>query len=615
MKPPTNTAIRVFRYTPWRDIVRGRMTRRLDWRRPIAQAELPELIPALIERVVKRTRLTKLEKSDIARELCAHFQDGIKEGTPPSTLVKDFGDERTAAKLMTRAKKRTRPPFRKACMRTLKIFGVFLLLLLAVYAFEFVRFNTAKPNIARNYTAEYNAEIDKIPMDQRAWPIYRQAIIKASPMTQEEAQMSGVPITDSNYESHFAYIQRNADFLVQIRQAASIPHMGFPWSNTQDPELFKAMYPGQELEPLSALENPSVVSILLPHLGSLRRAAQLLAIDASLAAFEGDANRAYEDLMALIGMASHESPTETIIEQLIEIAIFHQASQTLHELLWHNPDLFTTDQLADFARTFESFGYPDEYIINLDGEHAMFHDAVQRIYSDDGHGDGHLTAKGLREFGILGSAAGVAPEEVVGPQVVSVTGPITMHFVADRRDLVAKYNEIIALVIREHARPLCERLRDTQDPEWLRMHAQLGTKYPLIQMLMPAYDRVFERGIKSTMTRNATVTLIALERFRIGTRAYPTSLDELVPKYLPAVPEDIFDCNPLRYRLHEGRPLIYSTGFDQQDDGGHPYISPEGADSSTAMNRGKTGIDWIFFPPSSYWWNKQYNEEEYYKQD
>ena len=61
---------------------------------------------------------------------------------------------------------------------------------------------------------------------------------------------------------------------------------------------------------------------------------------------------------------------------------------------------------------------------------------------------------------------------------------------------------------------------------------------------------------------------VALTNYRIATGHYPASLDELVPKYLLAVPADPFDGKPMRYVLRDGVATIYSVGEDRIDDGG-----------------------------------------------
>ena len=68
---------------------------------------------------------------------------------------------------------------------------------------------------------------------------------------------------------------------------------------------------------------------------------------------------------------------------------------------------------------------------------------------------------------------------------------------------------------------------------------------------------------------------VALELYKRRHGSYPTSLEQLTPGLLPAVPLDRFNGKPLRYELRDGKPLLYSVGADYEDNGGAP--SPNGA--------------------------------------
>lgn len=69
--------------------------------------------------------------------------------------------------------------------------------------------------------------------------------------------------------------------------------------------------------------------------------------------------------------------------------------------------------------------------------------------------------------------------------------------------------------------------------------------------------------------KRATRTGLAIERYRLArANALPESLSALVPVYLPAVPLDLFDGQPLRYRKLPRGYVVYSIGSDLSDDGG-----------------------------------------------
>jgi hypothetical protein len=50
---------------------------------------------------------------------------------------------------------------------------------------------------------------------------------------------------------------------------------------------------------------------------------------------------------------------------------------------------------------------------------------------------------------------------------------------------------------------------------------------------------------------------------------YPKTLDDLAPRYLKQIPQDIFSSKPLIYRPSEKGFVLYSVGYNGTDDGGH----------------------------------------------
>ena len=65
-----------------------------------------------------------------------------------------------------------------------------------------------------------------------------------------------------------------------------------------------------------------------------------------------------------------------------------------------------------------------------------------------------------------------------------------------------------------------------------------------------------------------TRALIAMRMYWLDNGKLPSSLDDLVPSYLKAVPKDAFDGKPVRYS--PANKVIYSVGRDLTDNGGDP---------------------------------------------
>ena len=79
---------------------------------------LPESLRSVVLDVVQRSKLWPDEKRDVALELCTHFADGLQKGESEAALLESFGDVRTAAKLIRRARLRNRSFAWRARRRT-----------------------------------------------------------------------------------------------------------------------------------------------------------------------------------------------------------------------------------------------------------------------------------------------------------------------------------------------------------------------------------------------------------------------------------------------------------------------------------------------------------------
>jgi hypothetical protein len=69
--------------------------------------------------------------------------------------------------------------------------------------------------------------------------------------------------------------------------------------------------------------------------------------------------------------------------------------------------------------------------------------------------------------------------------------------------------------------------------------------------------------------RQLAVTALALARHHLAVGSYPDRLEDLVPRFLAAVPMDPVDGRALRYRREDPQfPRLYSVGLNGKDDGG-----------------------------------------------
>jgi hypothetical protein len=579
----------------------------------LANADLPNEIKSQLALILRDTRLWPSEQVDVARELIAHFQDALAAGASPARAVQDFGDPRRAARLIRRARLRARPLTWHLWMRAWQTVLLIALILLLVYAFLALRFYTAAPTIARNYAAELSSLAPAVPDNQRAWPLYREAYLALDqhPDRLLRDAVSGRELhpADPQWQELRAYLARHQHALDLIRQGATRPALGHTLAEAPDPAVLRR---GLMLEPdnqaiIDELTDPDrpLIHGLLPEFHALRTHAQLLIAQSRQAAHDGDAPLASANLLALASLATHIREIPLQLADLVSFASLAGAARTTSDLLGQHPHLFTDEQLRDLAHTLSSYG-GGPVRLNLLGERATLADLIQRLYTDDGRGGGRLAASGVQEFQwLLAERPPYSNPRLASMLDSSALRPMLTTLLADRAAMRDEAERIFAQLEAQLASPpwLWNQLptsRWLSDPNWV-------LRYAPIAVVIADTGRAAQSAAHAALWRDAATVAIALELHRRRAGQYPASLSELVPALLPALPRDPFDGRPLRYRLRDGRPVVYSIGADRTDRGGNPPTTdelqrerrrPALANRLTSLAPETTPIegDWILHP-------------------
>lgn len=542
-------------------------TRRVIVPQLIAASELPAGPSMIVQEVARRTRLWRREKVDVARELIAHFQDGLASGASADQLANWFGDLGTAARLIRKARKRLRPLWWRAMRRTMQGVGGFLLILLLIYLGLAIRFFTGRPGPVHDYLPQINAAALRAKADEKAWPLYREALLAMPELRSEQANSwwSRRP-GDEGWAEVEQFLTLRQPQLELVRQAAARPALGFVVDYRIDEED-RPLWP--ELQP-SFDEPLGLLGVLMPYLQEVRRMATTLALDARRAAANDDGEMAHRNLIAIIGLARQIRQPVTLIAALISFASLQAMYDTAGELMAERPELFSEAQLHELAHALAALR-DEDLRVDFSTERNFFVDVVQRVYSDDGDGDGHLTREGVRKFDQIMSWPLWRDEDAESWSPRDFAGPALLAVVAGRRELLDVHGRLMDRVVAASARPLFQQQDLSRlDNEIERMHGDPLSlmRYWPITLLMPALGKAAQAGEYAIAGRDALQVVIALELYRRRHGQWPAALDDLTPSLIPAVPIDRFDGAPMRYALREGRPVLYSIGGNHRDDGG-----------------------------------------------
>jgi hypothetical protein len=156
---------------------------------------------------------------------------------------------------------------------------------------------------------------------------------------------------------------------------------------------------------------------------------------------------------------------------------------------------------------------------------------------------------------------------------VSTTGPATVPAL----DHNLLWDD--ALIMLRHTTAILQAVRTSSD--WPTLKSQLPPlpkeltslerrKHVALAVLLPNLEKAISRNYQIIAERRMAAAALAVRRFIVDNSGRkPIGLEELVPKYLPSVPQDPMAINaPLKYRTNEKEWLVYSTGDDGQDDAG-----------------------------------------------
>jgi hypothetical protein len=576
--------------TPMRDLVRGRITGRRTVRAAEIVPDLPISIRTLIDDVVRRTRLWRSEKRAVARELVAHFDDGLRAGRSSDQLIESFGNPLQAARLIRRAKKRLRPLPWQAMHRIKQAILLLIAFTILVYVVAAARLFLSSPTVSHDYLADLNAPLLAIPESIRAWPVYREALLALESLPSQKSAADALRPDDEGWTDAVAWLQRNEAALARLREAAMFPSLGYiPSTNhhTEDMPLWNrdAIEDGRapspvdqpQVAPSDDLLADSMMAVLLPHLSHLRKVSGILVTDAFRAAEESDGASMAADLRALFGIAGQVHETPYLISELVSIAILWRGFDALGELLTARPELFRDDDLVALAHELATLDGGGPFRLNYHGERMLMHDLVQRTYTDGGLGGGHLTPEGIRLLDMFGQRPGKVDSFTdYGEIGIAAIGPFYSVVAASRDNMLAKWDDLMDLTEAETALPLWQRGDSRIDAEIERIASAPvdSIRYRLLTALIPAISRASTSAEMTTQARDGLLVAIALRLHERRYGEFPGTVGELSPGLLPEVPLDRYDGGRLKYAFRDGVAIIYSAGVDRDDDGGVyiPYI-------------------------------------------
>ena len=461
-------------------------------------------------------------------------------------------------------------------------------LLLGVYLIWCTIVWNRKPTISVDYIAIQNEKALSVDNEDAALPLYIDAAInfKNDPEPAYDDYDLVLPHWpyQGGWEMYLEWIHRNSETFELIREASGKAGLGAiigAEPTDKDKELFgediqHSLYIDEQGSRIDQLMEGSLLNVTYPYLGTFRNLARMLVYDARQAAFERDPSRFISDIEAMAKLARHCKETPGLLPDLVAMSIAKLSVQVTGEVLALTPEIFDDEYLTRLANLYLDSG--DLFHVRLETERVVLLDSLQRLYTDDGNGDGSLSVHSLPLLEFVTSVT-EGPSVTVRPILAFLSGPIINWTVASRKEALAEYDRRMDYYTEQSTLPLYAREFDdqifqpTEERWWSR------SRFIVVDVLAPVFERTINSESISLALRDSIVAVIAMELYRRTEGKWPTRLDQAMEN----PPLDPWSGKPLQIAFEDGRPLIYSFGVDRNDDGGTFYKKMTGG-----LGRGQT---------------------------
>ncbi len=331
----------------------------------------------------------------------------------------------------------------------------------------------------------------------------------------------------------------DVDSLPIVGFVEEIPPVGEPWPEKE----LVAEYLRDQADALQAIHTAAAAGggVRYPHdfrdgwgmdlqnAMSTRQLSRLMSLEAHFRAREGNAPAAADSLRSAFAVGKTLERDPVVVDFMIRVTLDGIASADTSQLL--NQIEFSDSDLRSFQSAIRSTDYAADLHCGLVGDRTVNIHAYDDLY-------------------VMGF-------DSIQDTILSLGIPGAKE----------RYAEITGNLIEVSKLPLHEALATVRSTaEWEPREFSI-TDYIMKQYYWSPVT-CFEIAARAEARASTLDAAIAAELYRREHGSFPTTIDELVPTYLPAVPIDPFDGKPIRYLLDDDGLVIYSIGWDFVDHGG-----------------------------------------------
>ena len=341
-------------------------------------------------------------------------------------------------------------------------------------------------------------------------------------------------------------------------------------------------------------EDKMLWDIAMPPLGKLRYLVMVGIWQLRIDLEQDRTQQSIEHYLSIARAGSHWQGNGALIEQLVGLAIGRLGYEEIfHFLATQRLSATELEHLQHQLLQLYPQGYP---LIDMEGERLAFLDVVQHSFTDGGPGGGHLIPqrKGFLED-MYEDVVEITEDIPVAKRLLGSAAFTSVCLLHARRDETLAmggqiYNQQARIVRMSPYERHAGNLRSGDDI----LSSVHKYRYFLLHYLIPAAERCSDIAYRGKALHEATVAILALQRWRVEKNEYPATLDELIESgYLKELPMDPYSDKPLVYKKTTDSFCLYSIGHNFKDDGGRITYSSEG---KAVWQGSKEGGDMVFWP-------------------
>ncbi|MHC4120923.1 MAG: hypothetical protein ACYSWO_25815 [Planctomycetota bacterium] len=394
----------------------------------------------------------------------------------------------------------------------------------------------AEPNPKIDCVAKIN-ELAKAGRDEslNAAPFYQKAIELCVEQPKEVIAInnSAWPADLSAKEQSVLkqWVQSNCEALWQLELGAKKPYY---WAERSS-------------------EDGSAMGTLMPGLSEFRQLAFALRWRMKLHAAEGNIDKAVADIITCYRFGLHQTGPKVLVEQLVGIALRSIAIQTAFAILDRTkPD---GDLLPTLQSQIEQLSASEGYMLDMRGEKFVILDLIQRIFTDDGNGDGRIRM-----------------ESELAKMMLDVMDINTEEQIQSFQKLKRRQTTEVVEKVFEYYNSAFRKIPWQWKDDNINHENEIEritSGNVLVKHFIPSAFRLAELFNQGSADTDALITTIALFRYEVDKGQFPERLDELIPAgYLKVLSTDPFSNRAFVYKRVNDNFTLYSFGRDCDDDGG-----------------------------------------------